>query len=59
MLLYYKKNWKTSVIDKKENKDEEADLKKSKEVKIELYVKECKSKIKLNNLNIERVIRSK
>ena len=59
MLLYYKKNWKTSVIDKKENKDEEADLKKSKEVKIELYIKECKSKIKLNNLNIERVIRPK
>ena len=59
MLLYYKKNQKTSVIDKKENKDEEADLKKSKEVKIELYIKECKSKIKLNNLNIERVIRPK
>lgn len=55
MVLYYKKNWKTNIIDKKENKDEEADLKKSKEVKIQLYIKVCKFKIKLNSLNIERV----
>lgn len=59
MVLYYKKNWKTNIIDKKENKDEEADLKKSKEVKIQLYIKDCKFKIKLNSLNIERVIHPK